>query len=284
MRTKRFLRIMVAGAVIAAGPAAALDVDSSRRTLVVEFDEMKAISWVQLHAGTCHEGDCPALGSATPVSFYFGVEGKKRLPLRMKLFYEGSSWVFAERMTFLVDGRRFVQSIPHQAWNRDTVSSGVWERADVAVSTLNPGLQRALCAAKSVKVRFEGDHEVHDQVLEDWQVEALRIECAAWREPLRKVEKLQEMVQRLNEAKEQQVHQRELEREREVAAHDAKVEPLQAAFKAACSAHQSCLESNSADECARATLPAFKGSCETAEKEGVSPFACRFPENQACIW
>lgn len=64
---------------------------------------------------------------------------------------------------------------------------------------------------------------------------------------------------------------------------EAKRPALEAAFKTACQAHQDCVEKKAPD-CTTATMPAFKAACADAEKVGFSPFACRFPENEACLW
>jgi hypothetical protein len=265
--------------------------DVARRTIITKYDEMNDVAWRQIKAYTCGDGECLALSSKSPVRLYYGVEAKKKkkLPLRMQLEYAGDDWVGTTKMTFLIDGKRFVQGIPYFDWDHDVWSGGeVHESVDVSVSTLNPALARALCGGKVVKVRFEGQHTVRDYVLEDWQVEALRVMCAEWREPWSVYEARQKREAEEAKRAAKIAEEQDAERMKEALALEARrienLPELPAKIVAACRVFRACMNSDDRT-CYQRTFEPYEAACqEYARLEGRTPFLCGNKSNDACAW
>lgn len=151
-----------------------------RRTMHLEHDDMKEITWHRVAAFACEDDACPGAYNKSSLQFYFGSLKGRRLPLRLVARLEASAWVFATTIIVKADGKLHKVAVPHTKWERDTrAGDGIVEYVDLALAEVNPALVTALCSAKDVKVRFDGKGEATYE-LEAWQVEALRITCHAW--------------------------------------------------------------------------------------------------------
>lgn len=106
-------------------------------------------------------------------------------PLQLTISHAGKRAIDPESATLVVDGSSFVLTESRRgfrgcSWRRETAPAGVSESCDVAVSSEHPDLLTALLAAKTVKVRLQGDR-VHDFTVPRSQLDAIRRVHAAWR-------------------------------------------------------------------------------------------------------
>jgi len=148
-------------------PARPAPVPSALETLESEIDDMLGITWYR------DPSEFDAVG------FYFGMKRGQLLPLRIKIQYRGSDWLFTRSLLFKVDGKLFPLLPPWNAWERDNSGSTIWETLDLPTPA-SSALVRALADAKSVKVRFIGKH-IDDYELPDKEVAALRRVYWIWR-------------------------------------------------------------------------------------------------------
>ena len=106
-------------------------------------------------------------------------------PLRLTISHTGKRAIDPETATVVVDGSSFVLGESRRgyrgcSWRRETAPSGVSESCDLAISSEHPDILAALLAAKTVKVRLQGDR-THDFTVPKSQLDAIRRVHAAWR-------------------------------------------------------------------------------------------------------
>src|SRR4051812_17016981 len=140
-------------------------------------DEIQGVTWFQDRAqARSHAADSLSCSFARFSSGYG--------PLQLAIVHAGKGWLNPETTTLLVDGAPFVLAETRRgfrgcSWKRQTTPSGVIESCDVPISAEHPDLLAALVAARSVKVRLQGDR-VHDFTVPGTQLEAIRRVHAAW--------------------------------------------------------------------------------------------------------
>lgn len=133
-------------------------------------DEIKGITWIE-HRKT------PILGKY--VSLYFGTTNNsaENYPVRMKIQFFGSRWLFARSVTVKADDK--VYNLGNLDFKRDNSSNSVWEWVDMPVS--DHEMLKNWMAAKRVVVRFMGDPNTDDFVLPQDQQAQLREVYQAWK-------------------------------------------------------------------------------------------------------
>jgi archaellum component FlaF (FlaF/FlaG flagellin family) len=105
---------------------------------------------------------------------YFGIKDSTLDPLRAKVYYHGSDWIFFETMTVLVNGKSFNFTFDKFQRNED-VQYGVYETYDFPVK-LFPTFEEMLveiCQTDTVKVRLSGEKQ-HDFVLTKKQISVIK--------------------------------------------------------------------------------------------------------------
>lgn len=112
------------------------------------------------------------------VSLYFGsVNGRTAgYPLRMKIQYSGSDWLFVNSVTIKADGQVF--ELGQLDFERDHSYGTVWEWADIVA---DHKVVEAMMQAKTVLVRFSGDKYKHDFAFPAQQQRYMREVYAAWK-------------------------------------------------------------------------------------------------------
>lgn len=106
-------------------------------------------------------------------------------PLRLSIVHRGKVLLYPDTATFLVDGSRFVlqearRGLRGCSWKSGTNQSGTIEACELPISAEEPDLLAALVAARTVKVRIQGDR-VHEFTVPKSQLDAIRRVHAAWR-------------------------------------------------------------------------------------------------------
>ena len=116
------------------------------------------------------------------VRFYFGQKrgGTSIGPLRLKVQYEGSDWVFAKRLTIKVDETLMDLRSDYSEWKHENSGGTVWESLDIPISYEHPEIAKALANAKAIKIRFNGDDKQADFVVPQKQIDGLKRVYAAW--------------------------------------------------------------------------------------------------------
>lgn len=140
-------------------------------------DEVQGVTWLHDRAqARSHPSDGLSASFARFPSGYG--------PLRLTILHAGKRELYPETATFLVDGSRFVlpetrRGLRGCSWRRETGASGVTETCDVPISSEHPDLLAALLAARSVKVRLQGDR-LREFTVPKTQLDAIRRVHAAW--------------------------------------------------------------------------------------------------------
>lgn len=116
------------------------------------------------------------------VRFYFGKkkDAESSGPLRLKVQYEGTDWIFARRIIIKADDTVIDMATDHSAWARENSGGKVWETLDVPINREHPEIAKALGTAKAIKIRFDGDRRYSDFVVPQKQIEALARVYEAW--------------------------------------------------------------------------------------------------------
>jgi hypothetical protein len=147
-------------------------------SMVQTRDEVQGVTWLR---------DRAQLRSHAPdtVSCSFARFSSGYGPLRLTIVHTGKRLLYPETATFLVDGSSFVlpeirRGLRGCSWRSGTNRSGAIETCDVQISSEHPDLLAALLAAKSVKVRLQGDR-AHEFTVPKTQLDAIRRVHAAWR-------------------------------------------------------------------------------------------------------
>ena len=141
-------------------------------------DEVQGVTW--FHDRAQSRSHAPDTLSCSFARFSSGYG-----PLRLTIAHSGKRLLYPQTATFLVDGSRFVLQEARRgfrgcSWRSGTNRSGAIETCEVPISTDQPDLLTALVAAKSVKVRIQGDG-VHEFTVPKTQLDAIRRVHAAWR-------------------------------------------------------------------------------------------------------
>jgi len=141
-------------------------------------DQIQGVTWV-------HDRAQARAHPADSLSFSFARFSSGCGPLRLTISHSGKRPIDPETATLVVDGSSFVLAEARRglrgcSWRRETAPSGVSESCDLAISSEHPDLLAALLAAKTVKVRLQGDG-VHDFAVPRSQLDAIRRVHAAWR-------------------------------------------------------------------------------------------------------
>jgi hypothetical protein len=168
-------RILAAVFFLAATAGAA---DSSDRYRIIESqEEFEEVKWKRQYAFTCEYGDCPLYEQPAPrLHAYYGVKGKKQvMPFRVQLQYEGSDWIYVERLIFKTDAGLVEQRVKR---NEQLLSGGiVSETADFVPE---PRVKAALCSANSLKVRMDGSQGIKDFEISPDDLRALKEMCTRY--------------------------------------------------------------------------------------------------------
>jgi hypothetical protein len=148
---------------------------TSQYTPVIEekTDEFEGITWVQASNNYKIQND-----QWTSLSVYYGRFPPKQTVkvLRLKATYHGSEWVFASTLKLIIDEQRYI--VVSMNSNTDASGTGVWETIDEAIT--DPKLIKALCAAKAIKVRFDGRNGNADFSVPANQLSEIKAICAKW--------------------------------------------------------------------------------------------------------
>jgi hypothetical protein len=140
-------------------------------------DELQGVTWFHDRAqARAHLSDGLSCSFARFSSGYG--------PLRLTISHAGKRSIDPETATLLIDGSRFVLTETRRglrgcSWRREAAPSGVAETCDVPISSEHPDLLAALLAARTVKVRLQGDR-THDFAVPKSQLDAIRRVHAAW--------------------------------------------------------------------------------------------------------
>lgn len=99
----------------------------------------------------------------TNVFVYFGKSATGVGNPRFVIRYYGDSWVFWNKVNFLIDGEN-IEYIPINTPNKEN-SDSVWEKSDEVITANDLIMIEKMKKAKSVKFRFVGNDHVKDFVL-----------------------------------------------------------------------------------------------------------------------
>ncbi len=82
--------------------------------------------------------------------------------LRLRLNYTGDDWIFWTKLTFLVDGERYYQSVSYYDITRDNNRGVVWEYYDYNPLANDILLLKKIASSKETIIRFEGSSYHYD--------------------------------------------------------------------------------------------------------------------------
>lgn len=112
--------------------------------------------------------------SVLPVSKVEAYLGEKNdgYWLRMKLMYEGESWLFVQSFKFLIDGRPLEIPVRGFKMERDN-DRRVWEWADVAVNNEFYQILKAIANSKSAELRYVGKQYYKDRSIKEGEKKSI---------------------------------------------------------------------------------------------------------------
>ena len=139
--------------------------EEAAKSLVKSRDEIKRITWYKDKITT-------GLIISDQFDLYIGREDAGKIWLRLKLQYSADDWLFVQRFVIAADDARF-DSGPIE-FERDNSSGHIWEWVDLMVTERELRWVRAVIAAKSTTVRFQGRQYYQDVKITPAQVTALR--------------------------------------------------------------------------------------------------------------
>jgi outer membrane murein-binding lipoprotein Lpp len=133
-------------------------------------DEMKGITWVSHRSA-------PVL--ANYLSVYFGTkqDSAANYPIRLKIQYYSSDWLFVRGVTIKADDKLY--EMGKLDFERDHSSGSVWEWVDMPLKDY--AMLEHLMNAKRVVIRFDGDKYYNDFTLPAQQQMQLREVYQAWK-------------------------------------------------------------------------------------------------------
>lgn len=123
--------------------------------LKADYDKVEGITWYEPSAMPQY------IDTRSYVLPYIGMKDSGYSWLRLKMNYTGDSWIFWEKITFVVDGERYYKSFGYYDITRDN-DSDVWEYADISVSDSDIELLNKIVTSNETIVRFEGDNKHKD--------------------------------------------------------------------------------------------------------------------------
>lgn len=144
-------------------------------SLSKKADDMRGVVWYQ----------DPVVGKQVfgkYARFCFGADAATghTSALRFQVQWEGSSWIFAEKLLIKADDTLYELGVSYFDWKHENSGGKVWESLDVPISQTHPEIATALATAKTVKIRFEGKEYASDFVVPQKQREALARVYQAW--------------------------------------------------------------------------------------------------------
>ena len=132
-------------------------------------DSIEDITWV-------NHKKSPSRGKF--MTLYFGTkdDSARYYPLRMKVQYSGSEWLFVRSMVIKADDKRF--DLDGLNFKRDHTSSTIWEWIDLPITDF--AMLNAILDAKKVVIRFNGATYYDDFTLPQNLQQNMREVRTAW--------------------------------------------------------------------------------------------------------
>jgi hypothetical protein len=133
-------------------------------------DKMEGITWYM-------DKTSPQNNDTNAFFLYFGVQNGNPFLPRLKVQYEGSSWLFIDSFFVVADGRRFDKSYAHFERGSNT---NIWEWYDDSMDEADRAMIEAIIRSKEATIRFVGAQYHADKKISAVQKEALKNVLAAY--------------------------------------------------------------------------------------------------------
>lgn len=128
-----------------------LEIQQALEKLWVQRDDVERRSWIE---GTVSNHSL-SRSIALPYFGYFDDSGVG--PLRWKIVYYGTDWVFYKTAVFAIDDETYYKNFEYRDVVRDNARGYVWEVADFVASDEDIELLQKIAASKKTVIRFKGD-------------------------------------------------------------------------------------------------------------------------------
>ena len=128
-----------------------LEIQQVLEKLWVQRDDIERRSWIE-GSVSCHS---LSRSIALPYFGYFDDSGVG--PLRWKIVYYGTDWVFYKTAVFAIDDETYYKNFEYRDVVRDNARGYVWEVADFVATDEDVELLQKIAQSKKTVIRFKGD-------------------------------------------------------------------------------------------------------------------------------
>ena len=128
-----------------------LEIQQTLEKLWVQRDDVERRSWIE---GTVSNHSL-SRSIALPYFGYFDDSGIG--PLRWKIAYYGTDWVFYKTVVFAIDDETYYKNFEYRDVVRDNARGYVWEVADFVATDEDVELLQKIAQSKKTVIRFKGD-------------------------------------------------------------------------------------------------------------------------------
>lgn len=127
--------------------------------ITIKYDDMEDVFFVSINESKLRDTN---QSNILPIRPYIAIKNGVPL-LRIVFHYEGSGWLFVEKILVKVDDQRV--SFEGMDFNRSNSSYTVWETHDKVSGEEGVGLINSIIAGKDINVRFYGKQSYSDRAI-----------------------------------------------------------------------------------------------------------------------
>ncbi|MBQ8655519.1 MAG: hypothetical protein IJ527_00410 [Prevotella sp.] len=145
-------------------------VDSAKIKELLPFFEVKKDEFDPKGLTWYTPKSAPTYTSQNGIYLYFNITEGKPGPLRFRIQYYASDWLFFKKVQFAIDEKAY-EYIPAKTETDNGHGGMIWEWFDEALTSSDRDLIYALSTAKSAKMKFIGRQYHNIKVIDNKQIE-----------------------------------------------------------------------------------------------------------------